>query len=110
MYDREVFGFVPGKYSIHGGFVGRRDLVQGFSLTDLVDKFFGFGAPRMSGSPGRGRLRRLVSNDQTLADNQAAGGEVVPGFKLFNGYIEMRRNFGQGIAGPNRVGGRARGS
>ena len=112
MYDREVFGFVPGKYSIHRGFVGCRDLVQGFSLPDLVDDSFGFGAPRTSGGSGRSpgsRLRRLVSNDQPLADNQPAGSEVIPGFQLFDRYFEMGCNLGKSIALADRVGGHSRG-
>ncbi len=41
MNNREVFGFVPGKYSIHGGFVCGGDLIQSFTLADLVDDFLG---------------------------------------------------------------------
>jgi len=40
MNDGEVATFVPGKYSIHSGFVGHRDLIQGFSLFNLVDDGF----------------------------------------------------------------------
>ena len=36
MYDREVFGFVPGKYSIYRGVISRGNLMQRLSLTQHV--------------------------------------------------------------------------
>ena len=64
MYDREVFGFVPGKYSIDGGIVGGGDLLQGLPLADLVDDFFDDTLACGGG------LRRLQGYDQPRSDGQ----------------------------------------
>jgi len=72
MYDREVFGFVPGKYSIYRGVIGRGNLIQRLSLTHLVDDFFGGRRVR------RGCLDWLRSDNQPLADHQPGGREMIP--------------------------------
>src|SRR5438445_575386 len=73
MNDREVFGFVPGKDSIHRCFISGCDLVEGLPLTDLMDDFLG-GGP-----------------DDFAADN--CGGGVTP----LIGMIRDRPTFRTGV-------------
>ena len=79
MNDGEVAIFVPGKYSIYSGFVGRRNVIQGFAGLNLVDDAFpgyrgGGGLPWRSGF-GSG-------NEESFTYGHATGRHVVPVLKL----------------------------
>ena len=95
MNDGEVFGFVPGKYSIDGGIVGCGDLLEGLTLADLVDDFFDGPCLGQGGRPG---VRR---NNQASPDRQPVGGEVIPGFQFFNCRVELGGYLGKSISRLN---------
>ena len=85
MNDGKVFGFVPGKYSIHRRFVGGCDLVQGLALADLMNDFL--GGRRRVGRRARGCRYNRLRDGQALADRQPRRGQMVRGLQLFDGRV-----------------------
>ena len=82
MDDAQVFGFVPGNYSIHGSVVSGGNPVECLTPFDLMNDFSGRIGIGLRGLP------RGFSYYELFANDQATGGKLIPGLQLSDRRIE----------------------